>query len=117
MLNELFRTYKKIIFVVLLLLCAIVFWFFGCHRQPNKETGTVSWEKKTFENGGYGYTFRINDLEGDVVFGIKGYTVKDKNIPILVGLTSPASDFSGLVNVTVPGTNGTGICYRQPSNA
>ncbi len=113
MLNELFRTYKKIIFVVLLLLCAIVFWFFGCHRQPNKETDTVSWEKKTFENGGYGYTFRINDLEGDVVFGIKGYTVKDKNIPILVGLTSPARDFSGLVNVTVPGTNGTGICYQS----
>lgn len=113
MLNELFRTYKKIIVIVVLLLCTIIFWFFGCHRQPNKETDTVSWEKKTFENGGYGYTFRINDLEGDVVFGMKGYTVKDKNIPILVELTSPARDFSGLVNVTVPGTNGSGICYQS----
>ena len=113
MLNELFRTYKKIIFIVLLLLCAIVFWFFGCHREPNEEAGTVIWEKNTFDNDGYGYSFRINDLEGDVVFGIKGYTVKDKNIPIEVGLTSSARDFSGLVSITVPGTNGTGICYQS----
>ena len=113
MLNELFRTYKKIIFVVLLLLCTIVFWFFGCHRQPDEKADPVTWNKTSFENGGYGYSFRINDLEGDVVFGIKGYTVKDKNIPIAVGLTSSTSDFSGLVSITVPGTNGTGICYQS----
>lgn len=113
MLNELFRTYKKIIVFVLILLCTIVFWFFGCRRQPNEEADTVTWEKESFENGGYGYHFRINDLAGNVVFGIKGYTVKDEDIPVVVRLTSDRRDFSGLVNVTVPGTGGTGICYQS----
>ncbi|MBR5046883.1 MAG: hypothetical protein IKX76_01475, partial [Eubacterium sp.] len=113
MLNELFRTYRKIIYVVLILLCTIVFWFFGCHRQPQENTDTVTWEKESYEHGGYGYSFRMNDLSGHVVFGVRGYTVKDEDIPITLRLTSDTRDFSGLVNVTVPGTGGTGISYQS----
>ncbi|MBR5046767.1 MAG: hypothetical protein IKX76_00875, partial [Eubacterium sp.] len=109
MLNELFRPYRKIIYVVLILLCSIVFWFFGCHRQPKENTDMVTWEKESYEHGGYGYNFRMNDLSGNVVFGVRGYTVKDEDIPITLHLTSDTKDFSGLVNVIVPGTGGTGI--------
>ena len=29
MINDLFRTYKKIILLLLVLLCSVVFWFYG----------------------------------------------------------------------------------------
>ena len=113
MLNELFRTYKKIIFAALILMCSIVFWFFGCHRKQPGESGTVSWEKTPFEQGGYGYSYQIDDLSGTVVYGVKGYTVKDQDIPVNVNMTSAGGDFSGLVKIIVPGSNGGGIAYQS----
>ena len=69
MLNDLFRTYKKIIFFVLILLCGIIFWFFGCHRQNNNAVSTEKWEREALsESGGFGYRFQTEDLEGKVIF-------------------------------------------------
>ena len=114
MLNELFRTYKKIIFVVLILVCAIVFWFFGCRREQTVGgPDSVIWEKRPYEHGGYHYVYQIDDLSGRVTFGLKGYTVKGDNIPVNVHMSCSSGDFSGLVKITVPGSGGGGVSYQS----
>ena len=113
MINELFRTYKKIILLVVLLGCALFFCFFSCRRTRNVDESITSWEQKSYDDGGYYYSFATNDLTGTVTFGIKGYTVKDKNIPVSVEITSSEEDFSGLIKITVPGSNTGGIAYQS----
>ena len=49
MINDLFRTYKKIIILLLLLLCSVVFWFYGCWHQQRGQKIVVEWDKKTLE--------------------------------------------------------------------
>ncbi|MDO4975894.1 MAG: hypothetical protein Q4E53_01415 [Eubacteriales bacterium] len=112
MLNELFRSYKKIIFFVMLLVSAIIFWFFGLRRNTGSSQHVVVWEKHEFKNGGYGYHFKTGDLTGDVVFGLKGYMVKDKTIPVKMTVSSK-EEFSGLVKISVPGTSSGGVAYQS----
>ncbi len=113
MLNELFQTYKKIIILSLVLISVIVFWFFGCHRNANVEENLEKWEKTEFKNGGYGYSFETETLKGEVVFGIKGYTVKDKNIPVQVDILSEKEEFSGYIKISIPGNDSGGIAYKS----
>ena len=47
MINDLFRTYKKIILLLLVLLCSVVFWFYGCRHQQRSQSEVVEWNKKT----------------------------------------------------------------------
>lgn len=114
MLNDLFRTYKKIIFIVLILLCGIIFWFFGCHRQNNNTAGKVKWEKENLSGpGGYGYKFQTDLLEGNVVFGTRGYLAKDKTMPVTVSIKCKEDSFTGVVKVTLPGEEGGGVAYQS----
>ena len=53
MLNDLFRTYKKIIILVLIVLCMVIFWFYGCHRQQHgSETTQIELPVVAPYNGG-----------------------------------------------------------------
>ena len=45
MINDLFRTYKKIILLLLVLLCSVVFWFYGCRHQQRSQSEVVEWNK------------------------------------------------------------------------
>lgn len=114
MLNDLFRMYKKIIIAVLIILCIIVFWFFGCHRQGGQETQTGEWEQMSLDGeNGRGYRFRTDRLEGTVVFGTRGYLVKDRTLPVTVNVGSKKKSFTGLLKVTLPGETGKGIAYQS----
>ena len=43
MINDLFRTYKKIILLLLVLRCSFVFWFYGCGDEKRSESDVVEW--------------------------------------------------------------------------
>ena len=114
MLNDLFRTYKKIIFFVLILLCGIIFWFFGCHRQNNNAVSTEKWEREALsESGGFGYRFQTEDLEGKVIFGTRGYLAKDKTMPVTVSMKCQEDSFTGVIKITLPGEEGGGVAYQS----
>lgn len=113
MLNELFRSYKKLIVIAMLLASAIIFWFFGLRRNSESNQRLVVWEKQEFKNGGYDYHFKVGDLSGNVVFGLKGYMVKDRTIPVKMKITSSDDAFSGVVKISVPGTSSAGVAYQS----
>ena len=63
MINDLFRTYKKIIILLLLLLCSVVFWFYGCRHQQRGQKIVVEWDKKALEGtNGYCYKFKTETV-------------------------------------------------------
>lgn len=114
MLNDLFRTYKKIIILVVIILCVIIFWFYGCHRQQQTGGQTQTWEKMEMsESSGYGYQFRCGHLSGEVVFGTKGYLAKNKILPVQMNITSTEGDFTGTLKITLPGADGEGVSYQS----
>lgn len=114
MLNDLFRTYKKIIFLVLILLCGTIFWFFGCHRQNGNSASKETWEKESLTGtGGYGYRFETDLLEGTVVFGTRGYLAEDKSMPVTVTTKSQKESFAGTIKITLPGEEGGGVAYQS----
>lgn len=83
MINDLFRTYKKIIILLLLLLCSVVFWFYGCRHQQRGQKIVVEWDKKALEGtNGYCYKFKTENCTGSVVFGVAGYVARDKEMPV-----------------------------------
>ena len=85
MINDLFRTYKKIILLLLVLLCSVVFWFYGCRHQQRSQSEVVEWNKKTIKGtNGYCYKFKTSNCTGTVTFGAAGYVAKDKEMPVLV---------------------------------
>lgn len=114
MLNDLFRTYKKIIIFVLFLLCGIIFWFFGCHRQNNNTVSTEKWERETLsESGGFGYRFQTETLKGKVVFGTRGYLAEDRTMPVTVSIKCQEESFTGVIKITLPGEEGGGVAYQS----
>ena len=115
MLNDLFRTYKKIITIILILLCMVVFWFFGCHRQNETKRQTSQWDRIALNNGeGQKYRFQTDNVEGTVVFGTRGYLVKDRNLPVTVNITSKGKKgFTGTLKVTLPGESGKSVAYQS----
>ena len=114
MINDLFRTYKKIIILLLVLLCSVVFWFYGCrHHQRGQKIG-VEWNKETLEGtNGYCYKFKTESCEGSVVFGVAGYVAVDKEMPVTLKVRSTDKSFTGVMKVTLPGENGKGIAYQS----
>lgn len=114
MLNDLFHTYKKIIILVLIALCAIIFWFYGCHRQQQSNDTTKTWEKEEMtETGGYQYHFQTDTLSGNVVFGTKGYIAQGRTLPVRVDMTCEGESFTGTLKITLPGVDGEGVSYQS----
>lgn len=114
MINDLFRTYKKIILLLLVLLCSVVFWFYGCRHQQRGQSEVVEWNKKTIKGtNGYCYKFKTNNCKGTVTFGVEGYVAKDKEMPVTLDISSTDKDFTGVMKVTLPGENGKGIAYQS----
>ena len=103
MINDLFRTYKKIIILLLLLLCSVVFWFYGCRHQQRGQKIVVEWDKKTLEGtNGYCYKFKTENCTGSVVFGVAGYVARDKEMPVTLKIRSTDKSFAGVMKVTLP---------------
>lgn len=114
MINDLFRTYKKIIILLLVLLCSIVFWFYGCRHQQRGQKTVVEWNKATLKGtNGYQYKFKTKNCTGNVIFGVAGYVAKDKVMPVTLHIRSIDKSFTGVMKVTLPGENGKGIAYQS----
>ena len=114
MINDLFRTYKKIILLLLVLLCSVVFWFYGCRHQQRSQSEVVEWNKKTIKGtNGYCYKFKTSNCTGTVTFGAAGYVAKDKEMPVTLDIFAAEKDFTGVMKVTLPGENGKGIAYQS----
>ncbi len=113
MINDLFRTYKKIIILILIVLCVVIFWFYGCHRQQQTGDSTETWEKvELSDDGGYSYHFQMDSLTGDVIFGTKGYLVPDRTLPVRASISCEEEAFTGTLKITLPGTDGDGVSYQ-----
>ena len=109
-----FRTYKKIILLLLVLLCSVVFWFYGCRHQQRSQSEVVEWNKKTIKGtNGYCYKFKTSNCTGTVTFGAAGYVAKDKEMPVTLDIFAAEKDFTGVMKVTLPGENGKGIAYQS----
>ena len=114
MINDLFRTYKKIIVLLLVLLCSVVFWFYGCRHQQRGQKTIVEWDKTTLKGtNGYQYKFKTKNCTGSVIFGVAGYVAKDKVMPVTLHIRSTDKNFTGVMKVTLPGENGKGIAYQS----
>ena len=114
MINDLFRTYKKIILLLLVLLCSVVFWFYGCRHQQRGQSEVVEWNKKTIKGtNGYCYKFKTSNCTGTVTFGAAGYVARDKEMPVTLNISSTEKEFTGVMKVTLPGENGKGIAYQS----
>ena len=114
MINDLFRTYKKIILLLLVLLCSVVFWFYGCRHQQRGQSEVVEWNKKTIKGtNGYCYKFKTKNCVGTVTFGAVGYVARDKEMPVTLNISSIKKDFTGVMKITLPGENGRGIAYQS----
>ena len=112
MINDLFRTYKKIILLLLVLLCSVVFWFYGCRHQQRSQSEVVEWNKKTIKGtNGYCYKFKTSNCTGTVTFGAAGYVAKE--MPVTLDIFAAEKDFTGVMKVTLPGENGKGIAYQS----
>ena len=94
MINDLFRTYKKIILLLLVLLCSVVFWFYGCRHQQRSQSEVVEWNKKTIKGtNGYCYKFKTSNCTGTVTFGAAGYVAKDKEMPVTLDIFAAEKEF------------------------
>lgn len=114
MINDLFRTYKKIILLLLVLLCSVVFWFYGCRHQQRSQSEVVEWNKKTIKGtNGYCYKFKTKNCTGTVTFGVAGYVARDKEMPVTLNICSTQKEFTGVMKITLPGENGKGIAYQS----
>lgn len=114
MINDLFRTYKKIIILLLILLCSVVFWFYGCRHQQRGQKTVVEWNKTQLKGtNGYQYQFKTKNCKGSVVFGVAGYVAKDKVMPVTLKICSADKNFTGVMKITLPGENGKGIAYQS----
>lgn len=114
MINDLFRTYKKIILILLVILCSVVFWFYGCRHQERNQKEVVEWNKTTIKGtNGYCYKFTTTNCRGNVVFGVAGYVAKEKVMPVTLKIEGIDKSFTGIMKVTLPGENGKGIAYQS----
>lgn len=114
MLNDLFRTYKKIILVFLILLCAVFFWYYGCRDTGRSEEEIVKWEKVSGEkSAGYHYYFRTKNFNGTVIFGDGTGISEEKEIPVVMEISCPKKAFAGVMRLTLPGENGKGISWQS----
>lgn len=111
MLNDLFRTYKKIIAAVVILLSAIIFWFFGCHRSGRTGTEQTGW-KQTAQDI-QSYDFYTEHISGNITFGTGGHLSADRTQPVVMNITSKEASFAGTVKITLPGDEGKGIAYQS----
>lgn len=112
MVNDIFRTYKKIIILLVILLCAVVFWFYGCHQKETPSRDTVVFQRESGAKNNYIYDLKTEDLQGKVTFGVKGYINGEGAIPVKLSLKSPKKNFTGVMKITLPGQDGKGVAYQ-----
>ncbi len=117
MLNGLFRNNRRIIIIVLIIVVGLAVWFYGFHRPKSSTETAQTWEKTEFSEGnGYGYHFASSSFDGNVVFGTKGYLVKDRTLPVVLTMRSEEASFTGTLKITLPGEDGGGISYQSALN-
>ena len=115
MLKEVFPTYKRILILILLLICGTVVWFYGrLHWSADRGQEPVWEQKKTASGRGTRYYFRSGNISGTVMFGQEGLIPAGKTVPVKLTLTSRKDDFSGMLRITLPGENGNGIDFQLP---
>lgn len=115
MLKEVFSTYKRILILILLLICGTIFWFYGrLHWSADGRQELVWEQKKTVSGRGTRYYFRSGNISGTVMFGQEGLIPAGKTVPVRLTLTSREDDFSGIFRITLPGENGNGIDFQVP---
>ena len=113
MINNIFRTYKKIIISILVLLSAAMFLFYSCHRGKRVEEKTSTWERvDAVEGNGSTYRFETEKLKGTVVFGTAGFIPRDRKVPVLLQVSCKKDSFIGVMKITLPGQSGSGIDYQ-----
>ncbi len=110
MLNDLFRTYKKIIIAVVLILSSIIFWFFGCHRSERSNEEPNDW--KQMDKDIQKYEFHTDHISGDITFGTRGHLSADRSQPVVINIMGRKSAFTGTVKITLPGEEGKGVAYQ-----
>ena len=110
MLNDLIRTYKKIILAVVLLLCAILVWFFGCHRFAQDKDEESAWKQTAKDE--MIYEFTTQQTTGTITFGTCGHLTSDRTQPVIMYISGRDADFSGTVRITLPGQEGKGVAYQ-----
>ncbi len=111
MLNDIFRTYKKLIILMVVLLSVTVFWFYSCHSK-NTSADTTVFELSSGKEDVYIYRFETEDLEGTVSFGVNGCIEGEGEIPVTLRVRSQSGNFSGTMKVTLPGQDGKGVSYQ-----
>ena len=109
-----FRTYKKIIIIIVLFLSAVIFWFFGCHRTGNNKTEQPVW-KQTKDNV-QSYEFNTKHITGNITFGTGGRLSADRVQPVVVNVSGKGEPFAGTIKVTLPGEEGKGVAYQSAIN-
>lgn len=110
MLNDLIRTYKKIILAVVLILCAILVWFFGCHRFAGNKDGETEWKQTAKDE--LIYEFTTPQTSGSIIFGTCGHLTADRIQPVVMYIAGREAEFTGTVRITLPGEDGKGISYQ-----
>ncbi len=115
--SGLFRNNRRIIIIVLIIVCGLAVWFYGFHRPKSNTETAQTWEKTELsEENGYGYHFASASFEGDVVFGTKGVLVKDRTLPVVLTMRCEEDSFNGTLKITLPGGDGNGISYQSALN-
>ena len=111
MLNDLFRTYKKIIAVVVLLICGILFWFFGCYRSARDEVEQTGWVQASEDV--QNYDFYTPQIKGSITFGTEGRLSSERTQPVILNIAGTGDSFTGTVKITLPGDEGKGVAYQS----
>ena len=117
MINDLFRTYKKIIILFVLLISAITFWFYGCHRQSAPEKQPATFKESELENTtGKCYDFETGQVYGRVIFGTYGCLFRGRTMPVTMTIQCKEESFDGIMRISLPGQRGEGISYQAAIN-
>ena len=111
MINDLIRTYKKHILAVLLLLCAILVWFFGCHRFGRDKDEQIGWKQTSKEE--QVYEFVTQHISGTITFGTCGHLTTDRIQPVELYIKGDDEAFTGTIRITLPGEDGKGVAYQS----
>ncbi len=116
MIHGVFRTYRKLAILLLLIISGLAFFFFTYRKTDREATDTSTWEKVEESESNTYYKFSTGYIEGTLSFGTQGTTAKDKSLPVVVTAKSEEKTFDGLVQIYLPGEYGKGVSYQSALN-